>query len=141
MKTMITVHKCDGSACGLPIRSQEDGIVIVGQIYAGGVDTDSDCPPIPLVGPRPGIRNSASNETALCWSCFHKRVIDPTVTRLTGELASEKRDHQRTRESASSSSSHSSNYNYRSGNGPTGPLHPPELPHYVGVVAALIKTP
>lgn len=118
-KQTIEQYTCDGArgnACGKVLAHPGDGLVIRGTVHTIGTEA-------PAVGPAPGLRNGASEETALCWACWHARVTDPLYD---AERHKPPRVEYRTE------------YVYeRPGNGPSGPLPPPELPRAVGVAAAL----
>jgi hypothetical protein len=118
-KETVTRVVCDGingRRCGKAL-SGDDGIIIRGSIHSAGE--------------RPLISSSSSGggalgELALCWSCFHTACPGDSVLKETLY-------------SSRNVQSYDDNYRYTAGNGPTGPLSPPELPHYVGVVAALCR--
>ncbi len=116
----VTLLCCD--KCDRELRTG-DGVLVCGSIYGAGETPDKARP---LVGPKTGLRNGADIETALCWTCFLVTIRAPMPApevRTKIEYRTEYIDR-----GAGSS---------RSG-GATGPLPPPELPRYVGVVKALV---
>lgn len=135
-KATIEVFTCDGtirggkSNCGKPVRTQADGLVFRGNVFAPEATT------APLIGPQPGVRSPDHNaETALCWDCFHSLVIDPVLARARADAEQAQRARAAYRSDYSSSSDSSL---YREpGGGPTGPCDPPDMPHYVAVTQAL----
>lgn len=112
MKTTVAIYKCDGEQCGATLHPGA-GVVIVGTVRRVDGNTTSAA----LVGDHP------EDETALCWDCLRKRLGSPD--RVVEKRVEVER-------------SYHDDYS-RPGNGPTGPLSPPELPHYVGIVANLTR--
>lgn len=74
----VTYAVCDGTRygkpCGKVLERPEDGLVIRGTVRKTG-DTSSASKP--LVGTQEGVRGGGSDETALCWQCWHDVVKDP----------------------------------------------------------------
>lgn len=113
-KKTVEVYACDGCRRDL---GAGDGLVIHGQVYGAGPRAAGAKP---LVGPTPGVRDGSAAETALCWACFRKATNEPQLPpRVETRTEYIERD------------------DYRSRGGASGPLPPPELPHYARAAAAL----
>jgi hypothetical protein len=107
------VYECD--QCRKTLETQKDGLIFHGYVVAPNGDAAK-----PLIGPAPGLRDTALSETALCWSCIRKVATDPE---LESRRLSDYKDYL-------------DNPDPDAG-GISGPLPPPELPHGVMTAQAL----
>ena len=134
--TTVTYPVCGGNngrRCGKVLSGANDGIVVHGHITSTGPDADRG---VPIVGSKPGVRDGSPAVHALCWACFHARVQDPVL------IAARRDADNSRRESSRGYDSYESTYDPypRPGKSASGPLVPPELPHYVKTTAALCRS-